>query len=68
MLEGLLAMAETPEQKSPVVSAPTESSTRLTDEDVARLAAEGLRLRRELEERVNRQTSSNSPATHIRFR
>ncbi len=68
MLEGLPAMAETPEQKRPVAPASTESPTRLTDEDVERLAAEGLRLRRALEERVARPTSSSTSETHIRFR
>lgn len=56
------------ERKFPAKAAPVEKPTQLTSEDVARLAAEGLRLRRALEERVAKQPPAGPPDTRIRFR
>lgn len=62
-------MSETPEQKCLEAQAPTEKPASLTVEDAARLAEEGLNLRRTLEERVGRPSSPVSPPPRsIRFR
>lgn len=60
-------MADNTEQKRPSKPAPVKP-TQMTNEDVARLADEGLRLRRALEERVAKQPSASVAETRIRFR
>ena len=56
---------ETPKVEKPAGS---QRPTRLSAEEVERLMAEGLRLRRALEKRIVRQATSQPESAQIRFR